>query len=383
MIAEQGKFPVDLGLFNIKAHNPSFYELNESMRHKGVTRSIRDFCVPVNPYFPTDEIRAEFMQRLPDYLKYYPPGNEKVASILAGTLGLDAETVVMGNGSTELITWIDHLFVEENILTSVPTFGRWTDQSKETGKEVFYFRRCSSNDYRIDVERFVAKVAETRSRVAVISNPNNPTGALCSVAEIEEIAHRLQHLDLMVIDESFIEFSALEAVPTFEHRAAEFDNVIVLKSLGKNFGQHGVRLGYCVANISLAAKLRAALPKWNVNGAGVLLVEMFSKHQDAYELGRRAAVRDRIAFEAALRTVDDLVVYPSSGNFVFIQAPFNVDGISLRNSLLKDFGIFIRECGNKVGSTSNHFRVAVRPPGEAGELVEALKQCLRKLYLRV
>ena len=389
MNMELPKFPVNLALFNIKAHNPSFYELNASLadaqRAANMAKGagLRDFCVPVNPYFPTPQIQVEMMERMPESLKYYPPGNEAVAKVLGRTLALDPETLVLGNGSTELITWIDRLFVKENLITSVPTFGRWTDQPKETGKEVFYYRRCAAQDYAIDVDQFVAKVAETGSRVAVISNPNNPTGAVTSVRDLKQLAERLSHLDLIVIDESFIEFSAVEEVPTFEHLAAKYPNVMVLKSLGKNFGQHGVRLGYCVANKSLAADLRNALPKWNINGVGVLLVEMYSKYHREYELGRRAAVQDRIEFELALRQVTDLVVYPSSGNFVYVQAPFNVCGIALRNALLQDYGIFIRECGNKIGATSNHFRIAVRPKKDAEDLVVALRETLRKLYVNV
>ena len=368
------KYPVDLNLFQIKAHNPSFQELSASMSIG--QRPIKDFCVPANPYFPNSEIMDVFLERLPFHLKYYPPSNAKIAEKLAKTLNLNPSEVVLGNGSTELITWIDRLFIDTNLITSVPTFGRWTDQPRETGKEVILYHRTKEHEFQIEIENFVKLARERGAKVAVISNPNNPTGALLSKAEVQSLVEAMQNLDLIVIDESFIEFACEFGTPTFEREAGKYSNVLVLKSLGKNFGLHGMRLGYSVGNVNLIAKLRSALPHWNINGVGDLVIELFASYQHEYESGRRHVIRDRILMEESLRSIDSLTVFPSKANFVYIQVPFDVDGVALRNRLLTDHGLFIRECGNKIGSTSNHFRIASRPTNDTAELVSALRQSL-------
>ena len=67
-------------------------------------------------------------------LKFYPSDNATITGQLATILGMPPQSIAMANGSTELITWIDHLLITESMATPVPTFGRWTDQSLETGK---------------------------------------------------------------------------------------------------------------------------------------------------------------------------------------------------------------------------------------------------------
>ena len=96
-------------------------------------------------------------------------------------------------------------------------------------------------------------------------------------------------LDLVVIDESFIDFVDAERDARSADEAAIRPNVIVLKSLGKNFGLHGVRFGYIVANPALAAKIGGALPKWNLNALAETVVYMIKDHGAEYEREPRAA----------------------------------------------------------------------------------------------
>ena len=76
-------------------------------------------------------------------------------------------------------------------------------------------------------------------------------------------------------------------------------NAVVLKSLGKNFGLHGIRFGYLVANPGLAGKMRKTLPKWNLNSLAETVVFMLRDHTEAYRasLARLSMDRYRMAME--------------------------------------------------------------------------------------
>jgi histidinol-phosphate/aromatic aminotransferase/cobyric acid decarboxylase-like protein len=340
---------------------------------------LRDYCVPVNSYFPTPELFACIRERLEAALRYYPPQNESIAEALCRVIDLPAEQVVVANGSTELITWLDHLLVRDSLLTDVPTFGRWTDQPRETGKRVVLWERRAADRFALDVDAFVGQARAAGVRAAAISNPNNPTGAVLPRADVLRLADQLRHLDVLVVDESFIDFSEEDDIPTVARDVAVRPHLVVLKSLGKNLGLHGLRLGYAVAAAGLAGRLRRALPKWNVNGLADLVIRALPRHREAYESARRHVIADRRQLEAALRTVPGLTVYPSSANFVYVEVPRCVDGSDLRNRLLTEHGCFIRECGNKVGSTSRHFRIASRPEADRAYLLAALRQVLGEL----
>ena len=81
----------------------------------------------------------------------------------------------------------------------------------------------------------------------------------------------LRHLALIVIDKSFIDFSDLESSG---RSAVNAKNVIVVKSMGKALGWHGIRLGYAVANERMAQKLRMKFPYWNINGLASFVLKM-------------------------------------------------------------------------------------------------------------
>lgn len=371
-------FPVDLSLFDDTKHSPSIFALNASMGSDFRGR-LRDYCIPVNPYFPTPEIFESLRRRLDTILKFYPSTNEDIAARLGDFVGLDPDTLVLGNGSTELISWINRLLVTESLAIPVPTFSRWTDDPTLSGKSVRPFLREAEKDFRLTAGEFAAAVLRLRARAAVLCNPNNPTGAVMPRKEVLSVLDVLRDLDVVVIDESFIDFAAHEATPSVDRDVVRYPNAVVLKSLGKNLGLHGVRMGYAVANPILAARLRDALPFWNLNSLAQALIDELPSARNEYEAGRRRVVRDRVYLEQRLFTVPGLKVYPSQANYVYFRIPDGIDGVALRNHLLVEHGCLLRECGNKLGSDCQHFRVAARPPREIDYLVKCLEESIAVL----
>ena len=165
---------VDAGLFQQTAHSPSYFELSRRMGDGG--RQLVDFCIPCNPYFPTPEMFDALAANLEAVLKFYPSDADKISGQLARVLGLNPATIAMSNGSTELITWMDHLWVHESIAIPIPTFGRWTDQPLETGKRVDMFPLREADCFQLNVDEYIRFIRARGSRVAVLCNPNNPDG---------------------------------------------------------------------------------------------------------------------------------------------------------------------------------------------------------------
>lgn len=356
------------------AHSPSYFTLTRAAGAR--PGDIVDFCIPCNPYFPTPAMFDRLGASLREILTYYPSSAETVTAELCGLLGLNPATVAMGNGSTELITWIDHLLVRESLAVPVPTFGRWTDQPTETGKRVDMLLLPEAHGFALDPEAFARFVEARGSRAAVICNPNNPDGGLLPKAQVLALLDRLQDLDLVVVDESFLEFADDGARTSVAAEAVLRPNALVLRSLGKNFGLHGVRFGYLVAHPGLAGRIRAALPKWNLNSFAEAVVFMLRDHRDAYAESLRRVRGDRYEMIRRLSQLPGLTVYPSQGNFVYVRLPAGVDGALLRDRLLTGHGVLVRECGNKIGSSSRFVRLVVRPQADVARLVSAMEQVL-------
>ncbi|HEX5965833.1 MAG TPA: aminotransferase class I/II-fold pyridoxal phosphate-dependent enzyme, partial [Pyrinomonadaceae bacterium] len=256
------------------------------------------------------------------------------------------------------------------IVTSVPTFSRWTDLPEELHIPFHAIVRKRENDFRLTVDQIVGRVREVKARTLVISNPNNPTGAWLTLDEVKQLAGSLRDLDAVIVDESFIDFSDLETAAAHVHEAP---NLIVVKSMGKSLGWHGVRLGYAVAQRDRARKLRAQLPFWNINGLAAYVLKCMTKFKTEFAASFACVAEDRCYMKRRLAQFPELTVYPSKANFLFIELPPRIAGRKLRDRLLANHGLMVRECSNKIGSSEQFLRVAVQTQFATDALISALE----------
>ena len=354
------------------AHSPSMAALARESDGTGPV----DFCIPCNPYFPTPAMFDQMAARLREIITYYPSSADTITAELCNLLQLPPSCVAMGNGSTELITWIDHLMVRESLAIPVPTFGRWTDQPMETGKRVDMFPLQESNGFVLDLAQYAEFIRKRNTKVAVICNPNNPDGGFLHKQALVQFMDAMADLDLIVIDESFLEFADAEVEPSVVQEAMLRPNVVVLRSLGKNFGLHGIRFGYLVANPALAGRVRSMLPKWNLNAFAEHVVFILKEHGAEYAQSLQQVRRDRLDMASHLSALPGLTVYPSQGNFLFVRLPVGAEGTVVRDRMLTEHRILVRECGNKIGSSSRFLRLVVRPQTDVRRLVSGLEQVL-------
>jgi threonine-phosphate decarboxylase len=353
-------------LFATPFHNPSMYAVRA---RAGGTQELLDFCVPANGYFPPPALLQVIQAELPDILKYYPdyaPVHQENLSRLVGT---PAAHIVPANGVTELITLLCAQATGP-IITDVPTFGRWTDLPLQNGVPLQTLQRRKEREFRLSVDEIVAATLAAGARTLVLCNPNNPTGACLSFEEVGQVVQALAGLDRIVVDESFIDFSGQ---PSAERIAIDSHNTVVVKSLGKALGWHGIRLGYGVANASTAAALRDRLPYWNINGLAACVLKHAWRHRGEYLASFERVASDRDHMFTQLQSLPSLRTCPSKANFLLSELPPGVSGRQVRDALLQKHGLFVRECSNKLGSSETFLRIVVRKPPDAARLVAGLR----------
>ncbi|MFT3801646.1 MAG: histidinol-phosphate transaminase [Burkholderiaceae bacterium] len=354
-------------LLAIASHNPSMAAVREAAPHDD---EIVDFCVPVNRHFPPASLLERLRASLPDLLRHYPDDAAALEPHLAELIGLPARHVVLANGSTEVITALCRM-ARGPIVTTVPTFGRWTDLPAEWGVPAYYVHHRRSRSWRVDVDELIDSVRRHGADTLVLCNPNNPTGAWFTGDEIGRIVTTLADLATIVIDESFIDFSSLTSASGLAQ--SDDGNLVIVKSLGKSLGWHGIRLGYAVAGERRAAALRRQLPRWNVNGLAAQVLKELGPLGDALRASFGHVIRDREYLLERLAQVDGLTVFPSEANFVYAELAPGLCGRALRRRLLERDGLYLRECSNKVGDDECHLRIAVLPRAESDRLVQALR----------
>jgi histidinol-phosphate/aromatic aminotransferase/cobyric acid decarboxylase-like protein len=324
--------------------------------------------VPVNPYFPPPALLHEIAEQLPLILKHYPDDAIVHQRAIGELTGIAPEHIVAANGSTELITSLCR-DLQGPLLTPVPTFGRWTDLPQQFGRGLLPLTRRQADGYAIDVAELVQAVQRTGARALALCNPDNPTGTCLDDDAVRWMLRQLASLDLVVIDESFIDFAGQQGAARDVLSAR---NAIVVKSMGKAIGWHGVRLGYAVAHEALAAQVRARLPYWNVNGLAAFVLQRLPRHAAEFASSLARVAQDREAMAERLRALPGLQVYPSRANFLYCKLQRPASGRRLRDALLTRHGLLIRECSNKLGACEQFLRLAVLPAAAVDRLVQAL-----------
>ena len=332
---------------------------------------IKDFCYMTNPYFPPQQFFDSLGSRLRQLIKAYPSTNWYLSSAIGEPLGLTHEQVVIGNGASELISVITSRFVHR-LAVPVPTFDEFVNRARIQGKEAIPYQL--GDDFELNMEGFIRHVHNVQANAALFVRPNNPTGTLISKEALRQLLESLRHLDLIIVDESFIDFADGDPSPSALDMVFDFPNIMVLKSLSKIYGTPGLRLGYVASgNPERIAELRRHLPIWSINS----LAQYFLEEMGAYQQQFAASCVDvrhatQLLFRG-LQTVPYLHPYPTQGNFVLCRLLSGLTGAELTARLFEECKILINDCGSKHGLDNHFVRVASRTSEENAQLVQTLR----------
>lgn len=324
---------------------------------------LRDFSANVN-IFHSEKI-GEYMKDFDiKSLFCYPDIHYTVLrEILALRYGVDEKEVVVGNGATGLIYLIARDSRFQRIGVWQPSFTEYERAIKACGKEVvaLYY----DENFNLDKKSFSAL---DDLDLVFICNPNNPNGRL---NHIEDIANRCEHRGVaLCVDETFIEFSHREEEYSVLPLIRTHPNLMVLRALTKFYSLAGLRLGYLFTSQKNASFLTSLQEPWTVNAlASQLASVVFDK-----EFISRSKEFYRVETEfmyGKLSQIEDLNVYPTDVNFILFELK-KMSAASLKESLLLEHRILIRDCSNYRGLGEGFVRVNIKDRRQNEELLVAL-----------
>ena len=335
-------------------------------------QNVLDFCYMTNRYFPPQRMIEDMQARLPELIGNYPSTNWYLSSLLAEQVGLTHNELVIGNGASELINAVVSRYVRR-LAVPMPTFEEFANRAKILGREVCPFN--PPQRFNLDIEEFLSHVRSSGSDSALLIRPNNPTGSYLSKSDLVFFLDRMTNLNLVLVDESFLDFVDAEPYPSALDLINEYPNLLVLKSLSKNCGIPGIRLGYAATgNAERLADLRRDVPIWSINSfAQFFLEEMGNYRYEYYESCRQVREATRKLVQG-LAKVPYLYPFPTQGNFVLCWLLYGFTGEELAAHLFEDSRILVNNCGSKEGLEDNFIRIACRTEEDNARLVET---CMR------
>ena len=328
-----------------------------------------DFCYLVNPYFPNRRLRDELAASFDRLLTEYPSG-QKVNNLLAAKdFGVKQEYILVGNGAAELIKALTIQMLGKVGIVR-PTFEEYPNRLMEEQVVAYEPQR---KDFRYTADDLMAYFGDKNIWSLVLINPDNPTGNYIPYDDCLSLAQWCKEREIvLVIDESFIDFSSEH--PTFLNDAllAQNDHLVVVKSISKSYGVPGLRLGIlATSNQSLMLNLRREMSIWNINSFGEFFLQILGKYEKAYSQAMNDFRAECSRFVSALEEVPYLRVLPSEANYVLCEVKDRFTPRELAVRLLRENGILIKDCTQKC--KGNYIRLAVRDTEDNNRLIEALK----------
>jgi histidinol-phosphate/aromatic aminotransferase/cobyric acid decarboxylase-like protein len=294
---------------------------------------------------------------------------------LGAVLGVDPERLVIGNGATELIALMNMTLIDR-IAVPIPTFGEYIEKMKDLRNAELY-ALDPGEGYQLRLDNYLAWAHQRKLECLLVINPGNPTGQFIPLEEMIEFLHRARNLELVIVDESFIDFAGDE-IPSLLPVADQFTNLLIVRSMSKHCGVPGLRLGYCYsANLYILNRLRRFVPTWNLNTLAQYFLSLLPGTTDEYHESRKRLIRDVRNLYEELRTIPGLEVYPTGANFVLFKVRNGMTANELQTRLLDDHELYVRDCSNKLGMDAFHIRVASQGGEKDARLLEALRSLMR------
>jgi len=335
---------------------------------------IVDFCYLVNPYFPPPKLVDELQTNFNTLLRQYPSG-QKVNNLLAANYyGLRTPAVIVGNGAAELIKG---LIETENgtIGLMAPSFDEYRNRAKADQLSIF---TPSSKDFSYSGQELISFYAEKNLSMLLLVNPENPTGFCLSREELFSIISWTKKANIvLVVDESFSDFSNQETL--FDQSLLDQNpHLVVIKSISKSFGVPGLRLGVlATTNEEVLKNVAKEVSIWNINSFGEHFMQIWGKYRASYQNSLVMIKDARTQFEEELKSVPNLIVYPSQANYILCEVTGTLSSYDLAVALLEDECLLIKDLSKKRGIAPRQcIRLAVRTREENTRLVKALKKYL-------
>lgn len=311
-----------------------------------------DFSANTNPAVPegVEEVYAAALEASRSYPPE-PPTTYREAA--AAFVDVEPSSVLPTPGGLAAIRLALESTITsgDSVLVPFPSFGEYSREVRLQGATPSFVPYSS-----------ILEADPVGHAVAIICNPNNPTGEAYEHEELLTFASRCREADtVLLIDEAFLGF-------TEQPSLAGVENVVVARSLTKLFGLPGLRAGHAVGTGELLETMKAARLTWNL-GTPALTVGRFCLRQDDFVEETRKQVRsERSRVREALST--SFEVGPSDAPFLLLDIGDREVSDVLASTRAR--GVAVRDATTFRGLES-HVRVAIRLPEENDRLVEVLE----------
>jgi histidinol-phosphate aminotransferase len=342
--------------------------IEDVKRELGLTEVIK-LASNENPLGSSALAREAAIQEL-SRSNIYPDGaSVSLTSALAEHLGVAANQIIFGTGSSEVILMIARAFLapgDETIMAD-ETFSQYRHNAEVENAAII---TVPLSDGKHDLSEMLARVTD-RTKVIWICNPNNPTGTIVSDDELVAFLTAVPKHVMVVLDEAYGEFvddpSYSDGVKLLPH----YPNLVILRTFSKAYGLAALRIGYGVGHSDVVRSINQVREPFNTTRMSQAAAEA-ALRDDAFVASSRQKNLEGLAYMREQFDRLGLTYFPAHGNFIMFDAKRPSGEVF--GGLLKR-GIIVRSGWAKY---PNHVRVSVGTPEENAKFIAALEQVIQE-----
>lgn len=306
---------------------------------------IISFSANVNPLGISYKLRKE----LPNYIDAVSSYPDREYTALRKAIGVyvhtEPQNIIVGNGSTELISLVLKRKHPGKALIIGPTYSEYEHEIHLGGGHSKYFCLKESDDFILQEEALFDALTDDINFL-VICNPNNPTSSLITRKTMQNILDICKEKNIFVmIDETYVEFSEnseeVTAIPLTRH----YDNIIILRGISKFFAAPGLRLGYAVCgNRQLISEINSFKNPWTINSLAAIAGEIMFTDKEYIDDTIQLISTERERICKLLADCPAVKFYPPHANFILLR--ILKEGVTSKNlfDAAIQKGLMIRDC---------------------------------------
>ncbi len=311
------------------------------------------------------ELWQEFQQRA--WNRYPSFGNQPLVKKLAERLGMDPASLLVGNGSNELLQCLVSatLCKGKRALTVTPTFGIYAQLVQVAGAE--FLQIPLAEDWTFPVFEITETLVREDVDLCILCVPNSPTGTALERKSLAQILDAAP--GLVLVDEAYCEFSQNDNLSLL----GSYPNLILTRTFSKAMGLAGLRIGYMISRPELITEINKAKLPYNLDIFSELVA---TKLLDAPALVAQNVERILAERQRVMKTVNEIdgaTALPSDTNFFMLETSLAAGDLFKR---LLSQGVLVRDISKYDARLANKVRVTVGKPEENDCFLAALRQCL-------
>lgn len=289
---------------------------------------------------------------------------ELLMETIANNYGLQKENVLIGNGSSEIIEKLFFAFGgrNHNIVFPQPSFSMYHIYTKAADAKIVTVD-LDPKTFNLDIRSFIQKVNDSKASLAVICNPNNPTGNAITLEEIEQIASHTSCV--LLIDEAYVEFYGQSAYTLIK----KYPQLLVARTFSKAYGLAACRCGYLLGDASIIKMVGKVFMPYHMDVLTLVTADTVFQMRDEYVPRIQQVIAERNRLIEQYKALDGFEVFPSQTNFFLVK----YKKAALLNDELVAAGIGIRSFGPSAVGLDHCLRISVGTREENDQVFAAVK----------